>query len=217
MIYALLDSRRVAGAYRFVLKPGAETVVEVKARLYLREAVGKLGVAPLTSMFFFGENQQAGRRRLPAGGARFRRTVGACSQRRMDLAAAESIRSACWSPRFATANPLGFGLMQRDREFAQYEDLDARYDRRPSAWVEPKGSWGPGRVELVQIPSPDESNDNIVAYWVPDTCAAPETALGPRVSHALAEGSRYAAAARLGRPRPARPRLTTRVRKTASV
>jgi glucans biosynthesis protein len=75
---------------------------------------------------------------------------------------------------FATANPLGFGLMQRDRAFSHYEDLEARYDNRPSAWVEPKGSWGPGRVELVQIPSPDESNDNIVAYWVPDNAPQPK-------------------------------------------
>ena len=56
-IYGLLDSRRVAGAYRFVLTPGTETVMQVTARLYLREKIGKLGLAPLTSMYTFGENQ----------------------------------------------------------------------------------------------------------------------------------------------------------------
>ena len=71
-------------------------------------------------------------------------------------------------------NPLGFGLMQRDRDFEHYEDLEARYDLRPSGWVEPKAPWGPGRVELVQIPSPDETNDNIVAYWVPDNAPRPK-------------------------------------------
>jgi glucans biosynthesis protein len=68
---------------------------------------------------------------------------------------------------FALHSPRGFGLMQRDRDFSHYQDLEARYERRPSVWVTPKGGWGAGRVELVQIPTPDETNDNIVAYWVP--------------------------------------------------
>jgi glucans biosynthesis protein len=74
---------------------------------------------------------------------------------------------------FAVTSPVGFGLMQRERWFGHYQDLEARYDLRPSAWIEPKGAWGPGRVELVQIPVPDETNDNIVAYWVPDAPPAP--------------------------------------------
>ena len=67
--------------------------------------------------------------------------------------------------------------MQRDRDFHQYEDLEARYDLRPSVWVEPKGQWGSGRVELVQIPVPDETNANIVAYWVPDKLPQPKEPL----------------------------------------
>ena len=63
--------------------------------------------------------------------------------------------------------------MQRDRAPTSYEDPEARYERRPSAWVEPRGKWGAGRVELVQIPTPDETNDNIVAYWVPSAAPAP--------------------------------------------
>ena len=78
---------------------------------------------------------------------------------------------------FALTNPVGFGVMQRDRDFAHYEDLEARYDLRPSVWVQPKGNWGAGRVELVQIPSPDETNDNIVAYWVTDAPPAPKAPL----------------------------------------
>jgi glucans biosynthesis protein len=77
---------------------------------------------------------------------------------------------------FALTDPAGFGLMQRDRDFSDYQDLEARYDLRPSAWIEPKGSWGPGRVELVMIPVPDETNDNIVAYWVPDKQPKPRQA-----------------------------------------
>jgi glucans biosynthesis protein len=175
VIYALMDSRRVAGAYRFTLKPGVETAIDVKARLYFREAVGKLGVAPLTSMFFFGENQKS-----PAED--YRPEVHDSDGLSLRAANGEWIWRALANPKrllvtsFATANPLGFGLMQRDRDFAHYEDLEARYDARPSAWVEPKGSWGPGRVELVLIPSPDESNDNIVAYWVPDVPPQPKQA-----------------------------------------
>jgi glucans biosynthesis protein len=78
---------------------------------------------------------------------------------------------------FALTSPRGFGLLQRQRAFGDYEDLEARYDLRPSAWVELKGPWGPGRVELVQIPVPDETNDNIVAYWVPDWPPQPKEAL----------------------------------------
>ena len=73
---------------------------------------------------------------------------------------------------FATTDPVGFGLMQRQRTFADFEDPYLRYELRPSAWVEPIGKWGAGRVELVQIPTADETNDNIVAYWVPDKLPA---------------------------------------------
>ena len=47
---------------------------------------------------------------------------------------------------FADSGPRGFGLIQRERSFADYEDLAALYHRRPSAWVEPIGDWGKGHV-----------------------------------------------------------------------
>jgi glucans biosynthesis protein len=70
---------------------------------------------------------------------------------------------------FELDNPRGFGLLQRDRSFQSYEDLEARYDLRPNAWITPVGSWGKGQVKLVEIPSQKETNDNIVAYWIPNT------------------------------------------------
>jgi periplasmic glucans biosynthesis protein len=166
VIHALLDSRRVTGAYRFVLKPGAPTRMEVRARLFLREKVSKLGIAPFTSMFFYGENQPP-----PSGSARpeVHDSDGLSVQSRTG----EWLWRPLLNPRrllitsFVLTDPVGFGLMQRDRTFRSYEDLDARFDLKPSAWVVPKGKWGDGRVELVQIPSPDETNDNIVAYWIP--------------------------------------------------
>jgi glucans biosynthesis protein len=172
-IFALLDSRRMTGAYSFVVKPGIDTAVDVKARLFLREFVSKPGFAPLTTMYFFGENQHAAR-------DDYRPEVHDSD----GLSVASGTGEWIWRPlvnpkrllvtSFATANPSGFGIMQRDRDFEHYEDLEARYDLRPSAWIEPKGLWGTGRIELVQIPSPDETNDNIVAYWVPDRTPAPQ-------------------------------------------
>ncbi|RZI44085.1 glucan biosynthesis protein G [Herbaspirillum sp. HC18] len=171
-IYALLNSPRVAGAYRFTLKPGADTALDVKAQLYLRENITVLGIAPLTSMYFFGENQ-----RSPVED--YRPEVHDSDGLAIQSGTGEWIWRPLVNPRrllvtsFALNNPAGFGLMQRDRQFNSYEDLEARYEKRPSAWVEPKGQWGPGRVELIQIPTPDETNDNIVAFWVPDNVPGP--------------------------------------------
>lgn len=175
IIYGLLDSPRVAGAYRFVLTPGINTVMDVTARLYMRSAVGKLGLAPLTSMFYFGRGQHL-------NGDDFRPAVHDSDGLSIHMGNDEWIWRPLSNPKrllvtsFATTNPIGFGLMQRQRDFADYEDPVLRYELRPSAWVEPKAQWGPGRVELVQIPSPDETNDNIVAYWMPDRLPVPKTA-----------------------------------------
>jgi glucans biosynthesis protein len=167
VVHALLDSPRATGAYRFVLKPGVTTVLDVDSRLFLRKNVAKLGLAPLTSMFYSGANQRVGRED-------YRPQVHDSSGLSIRTATNEWIWRPLVNPKrllvssFALSDPAGFGLMQRERAFGQYQDLQARYELRPSAWIEPKGSWGPGRVELVQIPVPDETNDNIVAYWVPD-------------------------------------------------
>jgi glucans biosynthesis protein len=172
-IYALLDSQSVAGAYRFVVRPGDETVTLVKERLFLRKNVAKLGIAPLTSMYFFGENTP----RPPARD--YRPEVHDSDILLIHSGTGEWITRPLVNPKrllvtsFAMTNPLGFGLMQRDRLFDNYQDLEARYELRPSAFVEPRGNWGKGRVELVQIPTPDETNDNIVAFWVPDDIPAP--------------------------------------------
>jgi len=184
VIHALLDSPRATGAYRITMLPGAETVFEVQARIFLRAgatpAIATLGLAPLTSMFRHGENQPRADDFRPevhdSDGLMIATGDGAGGS-------AEWL----WRPLVNPARPLvtsfsvrdlrGFGLMQRDRVFSSYEDTEARYETRPSAWVTPVGNWGPGRVELMQLPTPDESNDNIVAYWVPDTLPAPGMSL----------------------------------------
>ncbi len=173
VVYALLDSRSVTGAYRFILRPGTDSITDVKVRLYPREHVAKLGLAPLTSMYSFGENQRSPTEDI-------RPEVHNSDGLSVQSGTGEWIWRPLVNPRrllvtsFAMTNPQGFGLMQRDRAFSSYEDPDQRYELRPSAWVEPRGRWGPGRIELVQIPTPDETNDNIVAFWVPDDPLRPK-------------------------------------------
>ncbi len=172
VVYALLDSRRATGAYRFTIRPGGDTVVDVKSRLFLRDNVTKLGIAPLTSMFYFGENQ-------PPSTPDFRPEAHDSDGLSIHSGTGEWIWRPLTNPKrllvtsFALSNPQGFGLLQRDRKFSSYEDLSLRYETRPGVWIEPKGKWGAGRMELVQIPTPDETNDNIVAYWIPNKPPAP--------------------------------------------
>lgn len=166
-IYALLDSESLTGAYRFRLTPGTESVMEVQATLYTREAVEKLGIAPLTSMFLYGENS-----RRPPGD--LRPEVHDSDGMLLATGRGEWIwrpltnRSTLQISSFGDENPRGFGLMQRDRDSRHYLDLDLHYDRRPSAWVEPLDGWGKGAAQLIEIPSDSEQNDNIGLFWVPE-------------------------------------------------
>ena len=171
-LYALLDSARATGAYRFVVRPGTETVVDVQARIFLRQAVAMFGIAPLTSMYLSGENQ-------PRMGG-FRPEVHDSDG--LQIATADG--AWIWRPlvnprgvlvrRFPQSRPpLGFGLMQRDRAFSSYQDTEAHYERRPSAWLEPVAGFGAGRVELMTYATRTEFNDNVVAYWVPDAAPTP--------------------------------------------
>lgn len=168
-VYALMDSPRATGAYQFDITPGPQTIATVRSRVYLRATTGKpiatLGIAPLTSMFFFGENQPRKED--------FRPEVHDSDGLMIATGEGEWLWRPLQNPKqplvtsFTTKNPKGFGLMQRDRQWSSYEDVEARYERRPSAWVRPLHDWGAGRVELVQLSTPDETHDNIVAYWVP--------------------------------------------------
>ncbi len=166
-LYALLDSPSVTGAYRFKIEPGAATVSHVKAVLFFRKAVKTVGLAPLTSMFWHGENTNEVTND-------FRPEVHDSDGLALLTGAGEWLWRPLTNPKavrvaaFGDENPRGFGLLQRDRNFENYQDLEAAYHIRPSAWVEPVGDWGRGTVRLVEIPTPDETNDNIVAFWVPD-------------------------------------------------
>jgi glucans biosynthesis protein len=165
-IYALLDSPRAAGAYEFVLRPGPATTVDVRARLFLRDNVAKLGLAPVTSMFFFGENQRS-------ASEDFRPEVHDSDGLLLNFDTGEWLWRPLDNPQTLQVNtlqmhdPRGFGLIQRDRSFEHHQDLETRTDLRPSVWISTHGEWGDGAVELVEIPTDTDIRDNIVAYWVP--------------------------------------------------
>ena len=168
-VYALVDGPSLTGAYAYTIKPGDETVLDVKSTLFLRKKVDKLGIAPLTSMFFYGENFS----KKPVDD--FRPEVHDSD----GLMIANRTGEWIWRPlsnsphllitSFHSPDPVGFGLIQRDTNFDHYQDLETHYESRPSVFVAPIGKWGEGRVELIQIPTENEMNDNIIAMWVPSS------------------------------------------------
>lgn len=172
-VYGLLDSVSLTGAYEFVICPGETTVMYVKNTLFIRKAILKLGVAPLTSMFWFGECYTEKRKKD------FRSEVHDSDGISIQASSEEWIWHPLVNPKclqidlFSGGQPLGFGLMQRDTNFDHYLDLQANYDRRPSAWISPQGDWGKGHVELFQLPTGTEYCDNIGAYWVPQKSPEP--------------------------------------------
>lgn len=171
-VYALLDSPSVTGAYRFVIKPGQVTNIAVTLVLSFRSDIQKLGIAPLTSMYFHGKTTQ---RYVDD----FRPEVHDSDGLLIEAGNGELIWRPLNNPQrlafssFRINQPRGFGLLQRERDFDRYQDLEAKYQRRPSAWITPVGNWGTGNIELVEIPSNGEFDDNIVSFWVP---AEPVTA-----------------------------------------
>jgi glucans biosynthesis protein len=181
IVHALLDSESTTGAFRFEIQAGEATVMDVEATLYPRRKLTHVGLAPLTSMYLHGPAHH----RI---GNDFRPAVHDSDGLAIFNGNGETIWRPLGNPRtlqtsaFMDKNPKGFGLCQRARSFHNYEDLEARYERRPTVWIEPKGGWGPGYVELIEIPTSEEIHDNIVAYWKP--------ADGPEPGNAFTYGYR---------------------------
>ena len=165
-VFALMNSPSIAGAFKFVIQPGKETMATVNAALFPRRDITEFGLAPLTSMFLRGEAEPH-----------------LVSDPRPEVHDADGLlvhnhrNEWIWRPLEAGAairentfmddGPRGFGLLQRDSDFEHYQDRVAHYDRRVNVWVKPLGDWGPGIVRLIQLPSGREYFDNIVAYWQP--------------------------------------------------
>ena len=197
LVYALLDGPSAAGAYRFEIYPAVETTIDVAVTLFPRRSMASVGLAPLTSMFFEGEND---RRRVDS----FRPELHDSDGLLMHTGAGEWIwrplhnPARRWVSAFLNSNPRGFGLLQRDRIFENYQDLEAFYHLRPGYWVEPTSSWGEGRVELIELPTDNETADNVVAYWQPRAPYEPgqEVAFGYRVRAVAGDGRHASRAAR---------------------
>ena len=171
VVYALLDSPSIAGAYRFEITPGEPLVMDVDAALYPRKAIERLGIAPLTSMFLSAPND----RRVDDD---WRPAIHDSDGLSLWTGGGEWIWRPLANPptvrvsTFVDRDPRGFGLLQRDRNFDHYQDDGVWYDRRPSVWVEPLSGLGRRRGRLVEIPIAHESFDNIVAFWNPGQAAA---------------------------------------------
>ena len=165
-LYALLDGPSVTGAYEFLIRPGLPTEMKVSAVIFPRTQLRLLGIAPLTSMFYYGENSHR-----PLG--QWRGEVHDSDGLLFQNGSGEWLWRPLQNPGglevdyFNTGDIKGFGLLQRDTLFTDYQDMGARYDQRPSAWVRPDGKWGVGQIVLLQIPTTGEWNDNIVAFWTP--------------------------------------------------
>jgi glucans biosynthesis protein len=165
-IHALLEGPSLTGAYRIRAVRDQGVTTDVHATLFIRRAIARLGIAPLTSMYWYGENH---RREAYDWRPEIHDNDGLA----LWTGSGERIFRPLVNPpvvqvnSFVDDNPKGFGLVQRDRNFDHYQDDGAFYDRRPSIWVEPLGEWGKGAVQLVEIPTDDEIHDNIVAFWKP--------------------------------------------------
>lgn len=172
VIYALLESQSTTGAYRFTVQPGVETQTDVDLTLFPRAEMRVVGIAPLTSMFLFDETNRG---HLDD----YRPEVHDSDGLQIAMKSGEQIFRQLANPiklqvsTFTTQAPQGFGLVQRSRQASDFQDFDAQYERRPSAWITPDGEWGAGAVELVEIPSGRETNDNIVAFWRPEQPLTP--------------------------------------------
>ena len=183
-LFAILDSVSAVGAYEFLIRPGETTVARIDAVVFLREtdkikavnpnqfSVKTLGQAPLTSMFWFGKNSE----RKPDD---YRAEVHDSDGLLIRMANGETLWRPLDNPAvmrhqiFNAPNIRGFGLMQRERSFAAYQDSFNAYQLEPSVWVEPRGGWGEGSLHLVSLSSSFEGLDNIVAFWDPKTKPAP--------------------------------------------
>jgi glucans biosynthesis protein len=168
VVHALMESPGIVGAYRFVNdRDGLALTQTVEAAVFFRRAFDQMGFAPLTSMFWFGEDRGG-------AGPDWRPEVHDSDGLAMWTGAGERLWRPLSNPSrvvtstFSDENPRGFGLIQRDRDFDHYHDDQANAERRPSAWIEPIGNWGKGTVRLVEIPTNNETNDNIVAFWTPE-------------------------------------------------
>ncbi|MDX7953442.1 glucan biosynthesis protein [Lichenihabitans sp. Uapishka_5] len=174
VVHALIDSESMTGAYRFTLRPGDITIVDTECTLFARSPVDNYGLGGMTAMFLYSaiDRKQVDDVRSAV-----------CSTSGLQILNGKG--EWIWRPvsnhetlqvsAFLDTNPGGFGLLQRERAFTAYQDDVQDWELRPSLWIEPIGDWGDGSVQLVEIPTDSENNDNIICFWRPKAPAQPGT------------------------------------------
>lgn len=166
VVHALLDSKSTTAAFRFTIRPGEATVFDTEMAIYPRTELKTAGLAPMTSMFLFGPNDRN-------GVDDFRPAVHDSDGLAIQNGRGEQLWRPIANPRdlqisyFGDLNPRGFGLLQREKHFAAFQDLESRFELRPSVWIEPIGDWGEGDIRLIEIPTNEEVHDNIASFWRP--------------------------------------------------
>jgi periplasmic glucans biosynthesis protein len=176
VVHALLDSASAVGRMKFTATPGFTTIIDAEAVIYPRRRIAYAGIAPIASRFFFGPG-------VPAKRRDYRPRVHDSEALCIVNGAGEQIWRPLLNPErlqfsvFLDKNPKGFGLIQKERNFAAYQDLDQQFEKRPSLWIEPLGDWGEGSIDLIELPAPEEVNENIVVFW------RPKDGLGPGIGH----------------------------------
>lgn len=172
-VLALMDSPSVAGAYQFDLTPGLVTTsIDVTASLNFRRVPEKVGLAPLTSMWIWGDGLSGppkdARPSVHDSDGLLIRTKNNRSGGGDDWLWRAFARPSYPSvTRFAADRLAGFGVMQRNTAFYHFDDHNAQYHKRPSVFVTPTRDWPAGEIELLEIPGEHEGVDNIGAYWIP--------------------------------------------------
>jgi glucans biosynthesis protein len=176
VVHGLFDSVSAVGRYKFTVTPGFDTIIDTEATIYPRRRIAYAGIAPIASRFFFGPSAAPKRRD-------FRPRVHDSEALAILNGQGEQIWRPLLNPErlqfsvFVDKGPRGFGLIQKERSFAAYQDTDAQFEKRPSLWIEPVGDWGEGSIDLIELPAPEEVNENIVCFW------RPKDGLGPGIGH----------------------------------
>ena len=176
IVHALLDSQSAVGRYKFTVTPGFDTIIETETVIYPRRRIPYAGIAPIASRFYFGPGVVPKRRD-------YRPRVHDSEA----LCIVNGVGEQIWRPLlnperlqfsvFVDKGPKGFGLIQKERSFASFQDIDQQFEKRPSLWIEPLGDWGEGSIDLIELPAPEEINENIVCFW------RPKDGLGPGIGH----------------------------------
>jgi glucans biosynthesis protein len=172
VVHAIIDSESLTGAYRFTIRPGEATIIDTECTFFARAPVDHFGLATMSATHLLGPID---RRRSDD----IRPNVAEIGGLQMLTGNGEWIwrpvanRDTLQISTFVDDKPRGFGFLQRDRDFERYQDDDQHWEKRPSLWIEPIGDWSSGGMQLVEIPTETEANDNIITYWRPKQVLTP--------------------------------------------